>query len=398
MPLYAYVALARDGKKVHGTIDAVSQAAVRQQLSAQNLFPVSITSVHEGTQYSVIRRLFMRSVSTKDKILFTKQLAILLRSGVPLLQAVDLLVEQFTGRLHAILLAVRDELKEGVSFASVLQRYPKVFDNIYVQLIRAGEASGSLETILERLTEFLERREAVAKKIKGAMMMPLIQLVVIVVVLVGLMTFVVPKIASQFVARGKTLPGSTQLLINISNLFINHYLVLLALLVAIISAFKYWSSTERGHLVIDTVKLHVPILKYLTKTNAVVQFSYTLGMLLEGGVNLAEALDIVVKTINNRVLTKTLNEARENIVKQGKIAQYLKQTNIFPPIAIYLLQTGEQSGQLDTMLLTIARNYEAEALELIDRLTALLDPLMLVIMGLTVGFIVLSLAPMLVAT
>lgn len=398
MPLYAYVALARDGKKVHGVVDALSQTIARQQLSTQGLFPVSITLAQEEMRYSFIRRLFMRTVSVKDKILFTKQLVILLRSGVPLLQAIDLLIEQFEGTLHIILVSVRDELREGASLASALQKYPKVFDTIYVQLVRAGEASGNLEVVLERLTEFLERRAVIAKKIKGALMMPLIQLVVVVFVVIGLMTFVVPKIAKQFAARGKDLPGGTKLLIAISNVFTNHYLLLIAGLIVIILAFRYWSKTDSGSLLLDKLKLRLPLIKYLTKTNAVVQFSYTLGMLLEGGVNLAEALDIVVKTINNKILTKALNEARENIVKQGKIAQYLKQTKVFPPIAIYLIQTGEQTGQLDKMLLTIAQNYQADSLELTDRLTAALNPLMLVVMGLIVGFIVVSLAPILIPT
>ncbi|HEV2916958.1 MAG TPA: type II secretion system F family protein [Candidatus Babeliales bacterium] len=398
MPLYAYVALTRDGKKVKGVIDALSQLAARQQLNTQELFPISIMPAQEELRYSFIRRLFMRNVSLKEKILFSKQLAILLRSGVPLLQAIELLVDQFTGRLHSILITIRDELKEGTSFANALQKYPKVFDTIYVQLVRAGEASGNLEKILERLTEFLERRATITKKIRGAMQMPLIQLVIAAIVVIGLMTFIVPKIAKQFVARGKELPGTTKLLISISNLFINHYLLLIALLIALIASYKYWKSTASGRLMLDKIKLRIPVVKYLTKTNAVIQFSYTLGMLLEGGVNLAEALDIVVKTIDNKILTKTLNEARENIVKQGKIAQYLKQTGMFPPIAIYLIQTGEQSGQLDTMLLTVARNYESDAMELTDRLTGLLNPLMLIMMGLIVGFIVLSLAPILVAS
>jgi type II secretory pathway component PulF len=395
MPLYAYVALARDGKKVQGVIDALSQLAARQNLNAQGLFPISIMPAQEEMRYSFIRRLFIGSVSVKEKILFTKQLAILLRSGVPLLQAIDLLVEQFQGKLHSVLIAIRDELKEGVSLANGLQKYPKIFDTIYIQLVRAGEASGNLEPVLERLTEFLERRAATTKKIKGAMQMPLIQLVIAAIVVVGLLTFVVPKIAKQFIARGKALPGTTQFLITVSNLFINHYLILITLLIITIVSYKYWKSTPSGSLLLDKIKLRLPIVKYLTKTNAVVQFSYTLGMLLEGGVNLAEALDIVVKTIDNKVLTKTLNEARENIVKQGKIAQYLKQTKMFPPIAIYLIQTGEQTGQLDAMLLTVARNYEADAIELTDRLTGLLNPAMTVIMGLIIGFIIFALAPIL---
>ena len=398
MPLYAYEALSRDGKRSRGVVDASSLQAARQQLTGQGLYLVRLEQTREDAvgAANIIKRLFAGKVKVKQKILFTKQLAILLRSGVPLLQAVDLLIEQFQGRLHTMLVTIRDELKEGVSLATALQKYPSVFDNIYVQLVRAGEASGNLEVILERLTEFLERREAIAKRISGALQYPLIQLAIVGIVLVVLMVWVVPKITGQFAARGKELPGTTKALIAVSNIFVHHYILLIVVAILLIGGLQIAMRTDKGRLLLDKLKLRLPLIKYLTKTNAVVQFSYTLGMLLEGGVNLSEALDIVVKTVDNRVLAEALKEARDNIVKQGKIAQYLKQTGMFPAIAIYLIQTGEQTGQLDKMLLTVAKNYETDSQELVDRLTAALSPIMLIVMALVVGFIVLAIAPVIV--
>jgi type II secretory pathway component PulF len=396
MPLYAYEAFSREGKKSKGVLDAPSLQGARQQLTAQGLYITSLEQAREEARIGIISRLFMRKVSIKQKILFTKQFAVLLRSGIPLLQAVDLLTEQFEGRLKTMLISIRDEIKEGVSLATALQRYPAVFDTIYIQLVRAGEASGNLEIILERLTEFLERRAAVAKRIKSALQYPLIQLTIVGIVLIVLMIWVVPKMTSQFAARGRELPGMTKALISISNFFINHYILLIIGALLLVIGLQTAARTTTGRLWLDKLKLKLPLIKYLTKTNAVVQFSYTLGMLLEGGVNLAEALDIVVKTVDNKVLAHALNEARDNIVKQGKIAQYLKQTGMFPAIAIYLIQTGEQSGELDKMLLTVARNYEADSQELVDRLTAALNPLMIVVMALMVGFIVLAIAPVIV--
>jgi len=396
MPLYAYEALSRDGKRAKGVVDAPSLQVARQQLTAQGLYLTKLEQTREEAGTSFIKRLLAGSVTVKQKILFTKQLAILLRSGVPLLQAVDLLIEQFTGTMHTMLVSIRDELKEGVALATSLQRYPAVFDNIYIQLVRAGEASGNLEVILERLTDFLERQEAIAKRISGALQYPLIQLAIVGVVVVVLMVWVVPKIAGQFAARGKELPGMTKTLIAISNIFVNHYILLTIALLIIIGGIQLAVRTDTGRLWIDQMKLRLPLIKYLTKTNAVVQFSYTLGLLLEGGVNLSDALDIVVKTVDNRVLAEALKAARDNIVKQGKIAQYLKQTNMFPAIAIYLIQTGEQTGELDKMLLTVARNYESDSQELIDRLIAALNPLTMIIMALVVGFIVLAIAPVVV--
>ncbi len=396
MPLYAYEALSRDGNRSKGVIDATSLQGARQQLTAQGLYLVRLEQTREESGVGFFKRLFAGKVTVKQKILFTKQLAILLRSGVPLLQAVDLLIEQFEGRLHTMLVTIRDELKEGIALATALQRYPSVFDNIYIQLVRAGEASGNLEVILERLTEFLERRESIAKRIKGALQYPMIQLSVVGLVVVVLMVWVVPQITGQFAARGRELPGTTKALIAISNIFVNYWILLIILLIGLIIGFKAAARSDQGRLWLDKMKLRLPLIKYLTKTNAVVQFSYTLGMLLEGGVNLAEALDIVVRTVDNKVLSEALKGARDNIVKQGKIAQYLKQTGMFPPIAIYLIQTGEQSGELDKMLLTVARNYEADSQELVDKLTGALSPLMLVVMAFVVGFIVLAIAPVIV--
>lgn len=392
MALFSYEAFSKDGKKVKGVIDASSAAAVKELLAKQGLFPIKIETAKEEARLGIIQRLFMRGVSVKNKILFTKQLAVLLKSGVPLLQALELLTEQVEGRLRVILVTVKDDVKGGMSLADALAKYPKVFENIYIQLIRAGEASGKLEVILERLTSYLERREQVSKKIRSALQYPIMQLVIALGVVVLLLTYIVPQMTETFVAEGKELPFSTEILITISNLLINHYLIILIVTIIAIIIFRYWKSTQWGARMYDAIKLRLPIIGYMTKTQAVVQFSYTLGMLLEGGVNLAQALDIVVAIIDNRVLAYELAQARDKIIKQGNIAQFLQQTGMFPGIAIYLIRTGEQTGQLDAMLLTVAQNYEVELTDLADRLTGLLGPIMLVVMAVIVGFIVMSVA------
>lgn len=392
MALYAYEAFSKDGKKVRGTIDAPSLVAVKELLGRQGLYPTSIKPAGQEARLGLLQRLFARGVSPKEKILFTKQLAILLKSGVALLQALELLIDQFEGRMHSILVAIKDDVKGGMSLADAMNKYPRVFEMIYVQLVRAGEASGRLEVILERLTEYLERRAAIRKKISAAMQYPIIQMIIALGVVTILVTFVVPQLQGLFEAQGKELPASTQFLMNLSDLVRNHYFVIIFFVIFLILGFRYWRRTPRGARTYDTIKLKIPVVKFVAKTSAVVQFSYTLGMLIEGGVNLAEALDIVVKIIDNRILADALNKARDKIIKEGKIAQYLKETDVFPPIAIYLIRTGEESGQLDTMLLTVAKNYEEELGDLIDRATGLLGPIMLIVMGVIVGFIVMAIA------
>jgi type IV pilus assembly protein PilC len=392
MALYTYEAFSKDGKKVHGTIDAPSSDALKEQLTRQGLFPTKIELSGGTSSAGFFKRLFESKITTKDKILLTKQLAILLKSGIPILQAIELLIEQFEGGTKNMLVRIKDDVKEGSSLADALSKYPKVFENIYLQLVRAGEATGKLETILERLTVFLERREAIGKKVSGAMQQPIIQLVVAVVVVCVLVMKVVPQMAKSFVAQKQELPGPTAFILALSHFMISYFYIVIIFGVVIFAAFKFWQKTPQGGRMLDQLKLRLPMIKYLSRTNAVVQFSYTLGLLLEGGVNIAQALDIVVSVIDNRVLAQAISTARDNIVKEGKIAEYLQQTKMFPPIAIYLIKTGEQTGQLDKMLLTVADNYEKDYVEFIDKVVGSISPIMIVVMACIVGFIVLAVA------
>ena len=392
MALYTYQALSREGKKVTGSIDASSITAVREQLAQKGLFATKIELAATGAPKEgfSFKTLFQRKVSFKDKIFFTKQLSMLLKSGVPLLSALELLVDQTEGSLRSTVVELKDGIKEGKSLAEGLSKFPKTFDNIYVQLVRAGEASGRLEIILDRLTAYLERQQTLRKKIRGALTYPMIQLSVVGLVVIVLLTFVVPQIAQTFEGQGAKLPIATRILIGLSHFLTNYYYIYVPVIVALIIIFRLWKATPQGARMLDTIKLKIPIVSYFARTTAVVQFSRTLGMLIEAGVNLAEALSIVVKIVDNRVLADALQAARENILKQGKVAEYLKQTGIFPAVAIYLINTGEQSGHLDTMLLTVAEYYETELADFADSLASKIDPLVLILMAVLVGFIVMA--------
>lgn len=392
MALYSYEAFSKDGKRVRGTVDAPSAEGLKEQLARQGLFPTKIELSSGIAAGNFFQRLFAGSVTIKDKILFTKQLAVLLKSGVPILQAIELLLEQFEGPMRTILVRAKDDVKEGIALADALAKYPKVFENLYIQLVRAGEATGKLDAILERLTMYLERRDAIAKKVKSAMQQPIIQLVVAVLVVVVLVVKVVPSMAKNFTAQKMELPWTTKFILSTSDFLIDYFVVIIGALIAMVAIFKIWKSSTIGGRQYDQLKLNLPLIKKLSQMNAVVQFSYTLGLLLEGGVNIAEALDIVVSVIDNKVLASALRVARDNIVKEGKIAEYLKQTKMFPPIAIYLIKTGEETGQLDKMLLTVAETYEKDYVELIDSLTGLISPVMLIVMAAIVGFIVMAVA------
>lgn len=391
MALYVYQGFARDGKKMSGQVDAPSEGAVKDILQRQGIFPTAITPMHKVIRTeNFFKKLIKKKVTFKEKILFTKQLQVLLRSGVPLLDAIDLLDDQFQDPLHSILVEIKDGIKEGFSFADGLKKYPDVFENIYVQLVRAGEASGKLEMLLERLVQYLEQKEALGKKVSSAMRQPLINLGIILLVTLFLVTSVVPQLSGMFASQGANLPTPTVILMAISSVVLNHYILLITGITILVLGFLYWKSTKRGSYMFDQLMLRLPIFSFFARMNAVVQFSSTFGMLLEAGVRLSDALDIVCEVINNQVLKTALQEAKEKIVKQGKITQYLKQTTIFPSIAIYLLATGEESGNLDTMLLEVAKTYGVELSEKADNLSVLIQPLMMIVLGGIVGFIVIS--------
>lgn len=390
MALYFYQALSREGKKVSGYVDASSVQAAREQLGKSGMYPTKIEAAQtqKEKQKSSWKAWFTPSVSIKDKLFFTKQLAVLLKSGVPLLAALELLIDQTSGSLKSVVVELKDGIKEGKSLADGLSKYPKIFENLYVQLVRAGEASGRLEVILDRLTAYLERQEQLRSKLRSALTYPMIQLALITVVVVVMLTFVVPEIAKSFSQKGAQLPLPTRILLGLSDIVTGYYPFILGGIVAFYFVFRFWKSTPKGAKTWDSFKLKMPVVGTFVRLRAIVQFSRTLGMLLESGVNLAESLTIVCNIVDNRVLADTLLQARDNIIKQGRVAEYLRQTNIFPPVAIYLINTGEQSGTLDKMLLTVAQNYENELEEKLDGLTKALDPLLLIVMALVVGFVI----------
>lgn len=391
MPLYQYESFNRRGNKVAGTIDAPSMVVAKDLLQGQGLMPTKIYEVSgEGVAGFSFKTLFEKKIDLRTIVLFTKQLAVLLKSSVPLLQALELLTDQFEGSFKRILIKIKDGLKSGQPLAKELSRYPKIFTNVYVQLVRAGEASGKLETILFRLTEYLERSEETKKKIKKAMSYPIMILSFCVLVVVGLLIVLVPKLKGVFTSMGKELPPPTKILIASSDFLTDHFVALGITVIASFILFFYWKSTPSGKYKFDELLLWFPMTAYFSRTKAVVQFSKTLGMLLESGVNLSEALDIVCNIVENAVLVKQLTLARDKIIKEGKISKYLRETGIFPNIASYMISTGEQSGKLAEMLLTVGDDYDRELTELTESLTAKINPIMTIVMGIVVTFIMLS--------
>lgn len=388
MPLFQYEAYNKRGALVAGTLDAASLQMVKDMLQGQGLMPTKIVESSALGSRSLWARLNEKKVDLKTVILFTKQLSVLLKSAVPLLQALELLIEQFEDPFRRIVISIKDGVKSGEPLAKELAKHPKIFTNVYVQLVRAGEASGKLDVILFRLTDYLLRSEETKKKVKKAMTTPLMTLGFSLVVVAGLLVGLVPKLSGLFTKMGENLPMPTVILMALSNFMIHHFTSFIVGIVVAIVAFISWKSTPQGKLFLDELFLKLPLTAYFTKTKAVVQFSQTLGMLLESGVNLSQALDIVCNIVENKVLVEKLGLARDKIIKEGKIARYLKETGMFPNIASYMISTGEQSGKLADMLLTVGHDYEEELNDLSDGLTAKINPIMTMILGVIVLFII----------
>jgi type II secretory pathway component PulF len=390
MPLYKYDSFNRRGKKVSGTIDATSKQDAINILRGQGLMPTNVSETTGEKAEAFWKTFFKKKTDIRTKVIFTKQLAVLLKSGVPLLQALELLTEQFEGNFQHILINIKDGVKAGESLASQMGQYPRIFPKVYVQLVKAGEASGKLEVILYRLTSYLERAEDTRKKIRKALAYPIAMLSFATIVVIAVLAFLVPRIKDMFSQLGKELPGPTELMIAMSDTLLDHFFIILIIIAGLIFAFVRWKRSPKGKYKFDEIILRLPLISYFSKTKAVVQFSKTLGMLIESGVNLAEALDIVCKIVDNEVLTQKLLEARDNIIKEGKIAKYLKKTEIFPPIASYMISTGEESGQLAQMLLTVGDDYDIELTEITESMTAKISPIMTVVMAIIILFIILA--------
>ncbi len=390
MPFYQYDSFNRSGKRITGTIDSSSIESAKKILQGQGLMPFNIEEVVADSVKFDLMSIFERKVDLKTKIVFTKQLSVLLKSGVPLLQALELLVEQFEKKFKRILINIKDGVKAGQTLASQLNKYPKVFSNVYVQLVKAGEATGKLHIILVRLVDYLKRSEDTKRRIKKATSYPLFVLSFSFAVIIALLAFLVPRITDLFSKMGKELPGPTLFLKNLSDFILNNYFFLSFVLISIVLFIVYWKSTPSGKNKLDEFLLKLPLTSYFSKTKAIVQFSQTLGMLLEAGVNLSEALDIVCNIVENTVLVKKLQGAKDKIIKEGKISKYLKETGIFPNIASYMISTGEQSGQLAQMLLTVGLDYEEDLKEITDSLVAKIGPITTIVTGAIIGFIVLA--------
>ena len=397
MPVYEYTALDARGKMTTGIIDADGARAARQKLRAGGIFPVDIkeTQEKETTEVKTTRianlSQYLRRVKPAEIAIITRQLSTLITAGFPLVSAIDALVPQTKShQLKTVLAQIKDAIVEGQSFAQALSQYPKIFTPIYVNMVRAGETSGTLEIVLERLADITEKQQDLSNRIQTALAYPLFMCLIGTVVLFVLLTYIVPSITAIFLDMGQTLPTPTRLLIFLSGFFKSFWWIIIIALIGAGIALHRAKKTEKGRYIYDKTILAMPVLGVLARKLAVARFTRTLGSLLENGVSMLIALDIVKNIAGNVLLSAAVEKAAQEVGKGQALWAALNEGQVFPQLSIQMIQVGEQSGELEGMLNKIADVFEKEVENSVMRLTSYLEPVMILVMGCIVGFIVLS--------
>ncbi len=395
MPVFEYTALDAKGKTTSGIIDADGARTARQKLRASGIFPVSIKESRETPEKKTAPigdlSRYLTRVKPVEIAMLTRQLATLISAGFPLVSALEALLPQTKStRLKTVLAQVKDAIVEGQSFAQALSQYPKIFPPLFINMVRAGETSGTLEIVLERLADLTEKQQDLVNRIQTALAYPIFMCVIGTLVLFVLLTYIVPSITAIFLDMNQVLPTPTRLLIFLSNFFQSFWWVLLILCVAAGITLQRLKKTENGRYAYDKTILSLPVCGILARKLAVARFTRTLGSLLENGVSMLIALDIVKNIAGNVLISNAVQTAAQDVGKGQALWAALNEAHVFPQLSIQMIQVGEQSGQLEGMLNKIADVFEKEAESSIMRLTSYLEPVMILVMGCVVGFIVLS--------
>ncbi|MBI4565039.1 MAG: type II secretion system inner membrane protein GspF [Planctomycetes bacterium] len=391
MPVYAYKALNEGGAPENGVIDADTPREARLKLKLRKLHVTDLAGA-EAAPKRALRLPRLRNRAKQELPVITRQLATLLASGIPLMGALNAIIEQAEERaLKTILMDVRERVSQGAAFSDALAGHPRLFPELYLNMVRSGEASGALDKILFRLADYLHAQRRMRAKIVAALSYPIVMMIVGVGVVSVLMVKVVPEITSVIQKHSKAaLPLPTELLIATSDFLGRTWWIFLLAAIAAVFVIRRVRKTYKGRLWIDSKLLTVPVLGNLLRKSAISRFSLTFATLLESGLPVLGALEVVKKVVNNQLLADTLDDMQKKIAEGADIATPLKASKVFPPVVGYMVAVGEESGQLEELLKRLASAYDEEVEIAAQRLTSLLEPLMIVSMALVVGFIVLS--------
>jgi type IV pilus assembly protein PilC len=382
-PVFKWSGKTKSGEVRAGEMEAQDASAVESRLRQMGIEPVKVKKKPKEFHLALPG---LGGVTTKDILVFTRQFSVMIDAGLPLVQALDIIGTQSDNpAFRKVLLAVKGKVEAGSTFADALADHPKVFDELFVQLVRAGEIGGILDTILQRLGAYIEKNAKLARRVKGAMVYPSIVLVVAVGVTVVLLAFVTPTFEKMFKDFGGAMPGPTQFLINLSHGLTDNWYVFVAVPIALVVAFKAFVSNPKGRELWDAFVLKAPLFGPLARKIAVARFTRTLGTMLSSGVPILDALQIVAKSAGNKVIEKAVMFVRAKISEGKNISSPLADTKVFPPMVVQMIGVGEATGAMDQMLSKIADFYDDEVDVAVSALTSMIEPIMMVFLGGVVG-------------
>ncbi len=394
MPLFKYIELNSTGQKRRGTVDAASISEARRKLRAAKVHLLDITSEQKDVPQQIgtnSRAIGFRKIKQRDISVAIRQLATLLHAGIPLVPALSALVEQLSDQpLAKVFSTIHDKVNEGMSLAKAMAEYPAVFSEVTVSMIRAGEATGTLESVLLRLAEIIERRTNLTNKVKSAMAYPLFMAIVGVSVIAFIFSYVIPSITKLFLEMNRQLPWPTVMLIKISDFIHDYFWILFIVLLLIVVTPISWSRTTKGRRAWDRIKLKLPLFGNLNRKIAISRLSRTLAVLLASGISIVETLELSRQVTGNTVISDVIDESKDVISHGAGIAESFRRSGVFPPIVIHMISAGEKSGGIEEGLTNVADAFDNDVEVTVKALTSLLEPVMIVLLGIIVGFIVLA--------
>jgi type IV pilus assembly protein PilC len=391
MAKFSWEGKIRSGQVQKGEMEAPSEAIVRAQLRRQGIMPSKVKAKGKGMDLNIKIPGFEPKVSTKDLVVFTRQFATMIDAGLPLVQCLDILSsQQENSTFKRILLTVKEDVESGSTFADALGKHPKAFDELFVNLVAAGEVGGILDTILNRLAAYIEKAQKLKKQVKSAMTYPTTVVAIATIVVGVILVFVIPAFEKMFADVGGALPGPTQVVINMSNFVQDYILVIIGGIILAVFLCKKFYATTKGRELVDEWALKMPVFGILIRKVAVAKFTRTLGTMVSSGVPILDGLDIVAKTAGNKTVEKAINRVRQSISEGNTIAEPLTKSGVFPPMVCQMIAVGEQAGSIDTMLNKIADFYDDEVDDAVANLTAMMEPLLMLFLGTIVGGLVIA--------
>jgi type IV pilus assembly protein PilC len=390
MPKFDWEARTKAGASQKGTMEATNSALVEAQLKRFGFTGISVKEQGKGIQFN-LNFLGSKKIATKDLVVFTRQFATMIDSGLPLVQCLDILSSQQENKTFKdILLKVKESVESGSTFSDALGKHPKAFDQLYVNLVAAGETGGILDTILSRLAAYIEKAMKLKKQVKGAMVYPATIMSIAVIVVGVILVFVIPTFAKMFADFGGDLPAPTKIVIAMSNFLQRYILVIIAAFVLFKMALSKFYATPKGQKIMDRLALKTPIVGPLVRKVSVAKFTRTLGTMISSGVPIMDGLEIVAKTAGNKIVEEAIYNVRQAISEGKTMAEPLAACGVFPPMVVQMISVGEATGAMDAMLNKIADFYDDEVDDAVGALTSMMEPLLMVFLGTVVGGLVVA--------